>query len=833
MYMKDANVIPQGAPAPGGPGAEPKWTRSAKDAVGTAYSTASRIWYTFSDGVVNEVYYPTIDRPQIRDLQYLVTDGETFFHDERSLRSEVQTLSHHALGLRVINSDPGGRYRIIKEVITNPYQACLLVYTRLEADPHLLARLKLFVLCAPHVEGRGWGNNATVITADGRPILCADRGSDGRAGDRGSSDGAGGGGESGQNHTWLALGASAPFSRTSCGYVGVNDGWTDLADNYKMDWEFGCASDGNIALTGEIDLSQGTEFTLGLALGTTTHNALTTLLQSLGVPFTEHRERFIQQWEAVCAKMLPLEKAAQDGGDLYHRSQALLLAHEDKLYPGASIASMSIPWGDAKSDDDGLGGYHLVWTRDMVQTATGLLAAGYTETALRALIYLAIAQLPDGGFYQNFWVDGEANWRGVQLDEVAFPILLAWRLRTIGALKEFDPYSMVMRAASYLIRKGPATPQERWEENSGYSPSTLASNIAALTCAALFARERGDQTTASYIQEYSDFLECHIEAWTVTDEGTLVPGIKRHYIRIDPVSVDDIHPDEDPNRGIIRIANRPPGEQAEFPAREVVDAGFLELVRYGVRKPGDPLIEGSLRVVDAVLKVDLPQGPCWRRYNHDGYGQRADGGPYEGWGQGRAWPLLTGERGHYELAAGRDVKPFLQALEGFQHATGLLPEQLWDEADRPDQQLYFGRPTGAAMPLVWAHAEYLKLLRSTSDGKVFDLIPEVAERYANNTGNVERKLLEVWKPNRQVQVVKRGWTLRVQAPAPFNLHWTDNNWLDTVETRSTPTALGIEFVDIQTRGDGIERILFTFRWLGSDRWEGKDFEVQVTGASTY
>ncbi len=182
----------------------------------------------------------------------------------------------------------------------------------------------------------------------------------------------------------------------------------------------------------------------------------------------------------------------------------------------------------------------------------GLLAAGYTETDLRTLIYLSIAQLPDSGFYPNFWLDGEANWTGVQLDEVALPILLAWRLHSMkeptgsSALKEFDPYPMVRRAASYLIRKGPATPQERWEENSGYSPSTLASNIAALTCAALYARERGDDTTANYIQEYADFLECHIENWTVTTEGTLVPGITRHYIRIHPVSVDDIQPDENP-----------------------------------------------------------------------------------------------------------------------------------------------------------------------------------------------------------------------------------------------------------------------------------------------
>src|SRR4029453_8719457 len=254
----------------------------------------------------------------------------------------------------------------------------------------------------------------------------------------------------------------------------------------------------------------------------------------------------------------------------------------------------------------------------MVKSASGLLACGNTELPLRSLIYLACSQRPDGGFYQNFWIDGEPYWRGIQLDEVAFPILLAWRLREAQALREFDPYPMVLRAARYLGEQGPATPQERWEENSGYSPSTLASNIAALVCAACFARERGDESTAAFLERYADFLECHVERWTVTTAGTLVPGVARHCIRIRPVDPDDSEPDEDPDRGFVPIRNRPPGAPAWFPAKEIVDAGFLELVRYGIRSAGDPLIEDSLRVVDAMLRVETPVGPCWRRYNHDG-----------------------------------------------------------------------------------------------------------------------------------------------------------------------------------------------------------------------
>jgi glucoamylase len=786
----------------GGPGIPPRWTHAAKDGVGTAYASSSRLWFTIWNGVVTEVYYPTVDRPQLRDLQFLVTDGESFFHEEkRHLRSMTERLSHHVLGYRITNSDPEGRYSIVKEVLSDPHLPCLLVNTTLAGEESFLKRLRLYALCAPHLGMGGWGNNASVEEIAGRVILTAEK------------DG-----------VWLALAATVPFSRLSCGYVGQSDGWTDLAVDFRMDWEFDRATDGNIALTGELDLGDRREFTMGLAFGDGLHNAATTLLESLAVPFGEQRERYMDQWNRSCRHLLPLETAASDGGDLYHGSYSLLLAHEDKTYPGAFIASLSIPWGESKDDDD-RGGYHLVWTRDMVNTATGLLAAGNTETPLRALIYLAVSQHEDGGFSQNFWIDGEPYWRGVQLDEVAFPILLAWRLLRKKGLGNFDPYPMVMGAARYLILHGPATPQERWEETGGYSPSTIASNIAALVCAASFARERGDGASAAFLEEYADFLECHVEAWMVTTEGTLVPGIPRHYIRILPADVNDPFPPEDPNRGILALANQPPGSRWRYPGKEIVDGGFLELVRYGIRKADDPVIVDSLRVLDAVLKVDTPNGPCWRRYNHDGYGQREDGGPFVGQGKGRAWPLLTGERGHYELAAGRPPGPYLQAMEGFASPTGLLPEQVWDEPDRPDLYMYLGRPTGSARPLMWAHAEYIKLLRSAADGKVFDLVPEVADRYLS--GGKVCKPMEIWKQNRQVSEVRQGFILRIQAGAPFLLHWTRDDWGATEDSHSTPTSLGIDYLDVDILPQQGGRIRFTFFWTDTGRWEGRDFEVAV------
>ncbi|MHB2035320.1 MAG: glycoside hydrolase family 15 protein [Nitrososphaerales archaeon] len=790
------------AEAFGRPGIEPRWTRANKDGVGTAYSADSKLWFTIWRGIVTEVYYPTVDMPQLRDMELLLTDGKTFFHEEkRNLESKVELISPHALGYSITNSEPTGIYKIRKQVITNPHLPCLLQNIRIECEKQFLERIQVFVLCAPHLEGGGAGNNAYVIQAAGRKILAANK-----------------------EGTWLALSGSVPFKRASCGFVGQSDGWTDLSDNYQMDYEFGKARNGNVALTGQLDLRGSSEFTLAMAFGNSLHNAITSLLQSLGEPFEEHRARYVNQWDRAYNKMLALGQFSAEAIDLYHRSYSLLLAHEDKSYPGAFIASLTIPWGEVANDED-RGGYHLVWTRDMVKTAGALLAAGNTETPLRALIYLAASQGEDGGFAQNFWIDGEPYWGGLQLDEVAFPIILAWRLYKANALHDFDPYSMVMRAASYLIRRGPVTQQDRWEEDGGYSPATLASNIAALICAAEFAIVHGDKSTAQYLEDYSDFLESHLEAWTVTTQGTIVPGIKKHYIRICPADINDPEPEEDPNKGTLFIPNRPPGDQARFPAKEIVDAGFLDLVRYGIRPANDPLIVDSLKVVDAVLKVETPFGPCWRRYNHDGYGQRPDGGPYMGWGKGRAWPLLTGERGHYELAAGHEVKPYISAIEKFASSTSLLPEQIWDEKDMKEKYLYFGGPTGSAMPLMWAHAEYIKLLRSVSDGNIFDMIPDVSKRYISERSNC--KSLEIWKPNRRARSAKSGSTLRVQSPTAFSLHWSSNEWGMVNDTDSTSTALGVEFVDIPISSTQKGSIRFTFFWRESRQWEGRDYEVAV------
>jgi glucoamylase len=789
-------------PAFGSPGLEPRWTSSKKDAVSTAYAASSRIWFTASHGTLNEIYYPTIDRPQTRDMELLFTDGETFFHEEkRDFEYDFHYIDPDALAVRVVANDLGGRYTVTKEFITDPHHPVVLMHVEIDGDPELLSKLKCYALLAPHLDGGGAGNSARALDIAGRRALLAWK-----------------------NRFSLAFGADCGFTRTSCGYVGSSDAYQDLCLHNRMTWNFGQALDGNIAITGEIDISRTRKFTIAIALGDNHHAALAAMTQTLADSYEVLRKRFIEQWHRA-ASPERLAPASTDGGRLMRISHNVLLAHEDKLYSGAFIASASIPWGASKSDDD-LGGYHLVWTRDMIQSATALLACGRTETALRALVYLACTQHPDGGFSQNFWIDGTPYWSGIQLDEVAFPIILAWRLWKINALGGFDILPFVTRASSFLVRYAPVTQQERWEENAGYSPSTLASVISALLCASDIVCKPFPEL-ADFLCDYADWIEAHLDEWTTTTAGVLLPEVPYHYMRIRPPAEGEPFHNPQIPPGMIHISNRGPGERVAFEAREVIDPGFLELVRYGVRRADDPLIIDSLKVVDHVLKINTPYGPCWRRYNHDGYGQRKDGGPYIGYGQGRAWPLLTGERAHFELAAGRDISPLINAIEKFSSFGGMLPEQVWDYADMPSEGLYCGRSAGSAQPLCWAHAEYLKLLRSVTDNHIFDRISVVEERYA--VPKDQRKFqsrMEIFRVTRPISAMVAGGTLRIIDPEPIQVIWTVDNWATTNKTDARPVDSFGAFADLQAP-DRTGTLTFTLFWPASNRWLGRNYDVTL------
>jgi len=791
-------------PAFGGPGLEPRWTSSKKDAVSTAYAASSRIWFTASHGTLNEIYYPTIDRPQTRDMELLFTDEETFFHEEkRDFEYDFHYIDDDALAVRVVANDLGGRYTVTKEFITDPHHPVVLMNVKIEGDEAILSRLKCYALLAPHLDGGGAGNSARSIDIAGRRCILAWK-----------------------NGVSLAFGADCGFTRSSCGYVGTSDGFQDISAHMRMTWNFGQALDGNLALMGEIDISKNREFTIAIALGDGHHAALAGMMQTLSTPYELHRKRFIEQWHRAESPQR-LAAASTDGGKLMRVSHNVILAHEDKTYSGAFIASASIPWGASKSDDD-LGGYHLVWTRDMCHSASALLACGRIDTARRALVYLACTQHPDGGFAQNFWIDGTPYWSGIQLDEVAFPIILAWRLWKLDGLGGFDVFPFVANAAAFLTRYAPVTQQERWEENAGYSPSTLAAVISALVCAADIIRSHGSTEMGTFLEDYADWIEAHLDEWTTTNRGVLVPQIPYHYMRIrPPAEGEPFHNDNIPP-GMIHIANRAPDEKYDFEAREVVDGGFLELVRYGVRRHDDPLIIDTLMVVDAVLRIETPYGPCWRRYNHDGYGQRKDGGPYIGYGQGRAWPILTGERAHYELAAGNDITFFISAMERFSSSGSMLPEQVWDYADMPSEGMYFGRSAGSAQPLVWAHAEYVKLLRSVADGVVFDRISVVADRYAvPKEKRTFQSRMEIFQVGRPISAMVQGGTLRIMDAEHFRVTWTMDGWATKTVQDAKVIGRPGAFLDIQTAHDFTGSIVFTMFWPDESRWLGRNYEVAV------
>jgi len=787
--------------APGAPGIEPRWTSSAKDGIGTAYHTSSCLWFTLSHGIINEIYFPHVDSPNTRDLQFLITDGETFCHEEkRDLDHLTEYPEQNALLYRLTNSDREGRYRIVKEIIGEPHSPVLLIHTRLEIlDPKLSGKLRLYALLAPHMKGTGSHNHAEWCGLGDRKFL-----------------------EAWREDIFMVFGCEPDFTRRSVGYVGHSDGWQDLMNNFKMDWEFEQAQDGNIALTAEIDLSRGMEFTLGVAFGHSMQSASTQLLQALATPFSQQREKYISQWQRTRLED-DFREHSEDGGSMFRLSQCILLAHEDKMFQGAFVASLSIPWGETNDDSDA-GGYHLVWTRDLVHTATAMLAGGQTESALHALIWLACVQAADGNLPQNSWINGTAYWKNTQLDEVAVPILLAWRLHRADALRQFDPWPLVSRAARFLMAHGPVTAQERWEETSGYSPSTLAAIIAALVCAAEFARHRKKNLAADFLLDYADWLSAHLEEWTVTNRGELVKDKPRHYVRITPADPQQAEATADPDNAVIEIANG----GGKHLARNIVSGDFLQLVRLGVRAADDPLMVDSLVVIDQELKRDLPQGPCWRRYNYDGYGQKADGSAFDGTGEGRSWPILTGERGHYELAAGRDPMPFISAMEKFANEGGMISEQLWDAEDLPERSMRRGLPTGAAMPLCWSHAEYVALVRSAHDGICFDRVEPAFQRYVVNRG---RSRYEIWSFRHQLRRMSQGKILRIIVAVDATIVWSANDWASTNKADMTNNgALNLWFADLPTENcPGGLVIEFTFFWKEAQRWEGRNYSVAVSG----
>lgn len=779
---------------PGWPGLAPKWTSSAKTGAGTGPLDNSRVWFTLSHGIVNEVYYPGVDQANIRDLGLLVADGADFFSEEkRDAQHTIEPLGVGVPGYRLTNTCRRGRYRIEKVVFTDTLWDALVQQVRFEALQGGLSDYLLFALLAPHLENHGAGNNGWAGAYKGLPMLFAQRG-----------------------QTALAMACSTPFRATSCGYVGASDGWQDISRHKRMTWFYPSAENGNLGLTGEIDLGAcGGVFTLALGFGRSPEEAGERARAAVLREGDAMLGAYVSGWQQYQAGCRDLPSPAADGFDVYRTSTAVLKTHSSKSFPGGICASLSIPWGYAKGDDD-LGGYHLVWPRDLVESAGGLLAAGDGHSALLTLLYLVATQEEDGHWPQNMWITGMPWWNGVQMDETALPILLADMLRREGLLGRFQIWPVVRRAAGFIVRNGPATQQDRWEEDPGYTPFTLGAEIAALLAAAGFADQAGEPEVARYLRETADCWNSQIERWIYVTGTELARQVEveGYYVRMAL-----------PGGGDVTIRNRPAGETS-FDAAQIVSTDALALVRFGLRAADDPRIVNTVKVIDALLKTETATGPVWHRYNDDGYGDHDDGGPFNGTGVGRGWPLLAGERAHYELAAGRrqEAERLLEVMAA-QSSNGLIPEQIWDGPDLPVHGLLNGRPAGSAMPLVWAHAEYVKLLRSLADGAVFDMPPAAARRYvAEQTGSP----YACWRFNNKPRWLATGETLRIETLAPAMVHWSADGWRTTHDAPSRDTGLGVHVVDLPTAELAANAaVCFTFYWPAAARWEGVDFGVQL------
>ncbi len=681
--------------APGAPGLDAHWPSAAKNGFGTSNTLASKVWFTLNNGVMTEVYYPTLDVPNVQSLQMIIVtpDGRVETESEDTTHSITMSRDADSLSFRQENTAKSGAYILSKAYVTDPERNSLLLNVFFKSRVHESAGYKLYVYYDPSLNNSGMHDSAW---SEGDALLAVD-------GDKAS-----------------ALITEPALAETTNGYFGSSDGLTQLRKAKSITSVYTRAVDGNVVQVGrpspsKIIISNGIRFTVALGFGKTPVDARKSARASLGKGFDALRKKYEAGWQAYAAKLPTVESKHQDQ---FNMSAMVLKALEDKTYRGAMIASPSVPWGGGpNANEPTISGYHAVWSRDLYQVATAFLALGDRAGANRALDYLfKVQQKPDGSFPQNSWVDGRPIGGGLQMDQVALPLVLAYQLQRTDRktwLKHIKP------AADFILRKGPATDQERWEEKPGYSPSTIAAEIAGLVCAARIAGLNQDKSASErYLKQADEWVRL-LERWAATSNG---PHAREpYYLRITE--------NDDPNDGAKIEINSGGGAYDE---REIVDAGFLELVRLGIKPAGDPLIVRTLAIVDRLIKVETPGGMGWYRYNHDAYGERADGGNYDGrTGVGRLWTLLTGERGEYDVARGdfAAARKRLDAMIAFANDGRMIPEQVWDRNERPRPELRFGEGTGSATPLAWSMAQFIRLAMNINRRRNIETPQIVAARY--------------------------------------------------------------------------------------------------------
>jgi glucoamylase len=772
--------------APAAAFSNPTWAPAAKDMVGASLGS-SRLWFTIAEGIVTEVYYPRIDIPQIKDLGFIIADDRGFWVELRRLRNYQVTLPAPGVpAVTIVHRHE--RFTFTLEVCPSQRRDVLLLRHRLEGDE----TLRPYALLATRLGGELEYDEAWVAKHNGRVVLWAEQGPFG-----------------------LALSAvdehgADAWRRCSVGGLEVSDGWQDFNRNGRMTWEYDTAGPAAVVLMGELPARA----TLALGLATSKESAATLAVSALMGGFAAVWDAQFDAWTEWLAKIR--RPAIRDDIDrALALSATVLKVHQDRTYSGATVASLSVPWGESSQSR---GGYHLVWPRDLVETAGALVAMEAYEEARDVLRYLIATQQPDGHWFQNQWLGGTPFWQGVQLDEAAFPILLAAALRESGALNDIPVMDAIQRAVGFIAREGPATSQDRWEEDSGVNTFTLAVVIAALVEAGDFL----DGEARDFARRLADCWNAHLEEWAFARDTPLARqlGVSGYYMRTAPPDVltRDLTSFE-------RVPTKNLAVDPGLPADARIATDFLQLVRYGLRRADDPAIADSVTVIDRLLKTDTPSGPVWHRYNDDGYGEHDDGSAFDGTGRGRGWPLLTGERGHYALASGLDVLPWLEAMLAMGSPLGLIPEQVWDSAPIPERGLTIGKPSGSAMPLVWAHAEFVKLCYGHVLGYPVDRPAATWRRYGGVRPNIN---YDIWGPMYRPRRVLAGNTLSIALTAPARVHWGINGWKAVADLETRDTGVGVHVADLPVTALAAgETIQFTFLWRKTETWEGVDYEVLV------
>ncbi len=687
--------------APGAPGSKQTWAAADKHGFGTARDTRSNVWFTLRSPDLTEVYYPDLTTPALRELEFVVSDGRSFA-DRETGRGVASHVSAATGSLTYTQTTSTRRWRLTKTWITDPSRATVLARVHFQSLTH--HRLRLYVV------------------ADPAP------GNDGDD-DRARSLGSGLAAWDSSAATYIA--AAPRLEGTTSGYAGrASDPRVQLASHRRLTHRYDARRKGNVIQAARTRLSGrpgGEDMTLAVGFGRRRRAAQRSATASLHSGFTTSAAAYAAGWSAYLGSLrAPPAPVASDPQlrRLYEQSVMVLAASEDKLHRGGSVASPTMPWvwGTLSLEKtEQSGPYHLVWPRDLYQVATAQEAAGDDAAVMRELDYLWSVQKPDGSWWQNTNANGTPHWKSLQLDEVALPVVLAWWTGRTGPAD----WAHVRKAADFIRAKGPKTEQERWENQSGWSPNTIAAEIAGLVCAADIARRNGDPARAAAYDATADDWQAKVDSWTATTNGPYSP--KPYYLRITK--------DGKPNTGTkYSLGDNHPHDVDQ---RAIVDQSFLGLVLLGVKRPDDPVVQNSLAVGDKHLRVDTPNGPGWHRFSFDGYGETATGGNWnvfkkaKGQTMGRVWPLLSGERGEYELLRGQDASAELKMIASSANDGLMLPEQVWD--GRPptgtgDDAL--GTGTRSGTPLAWTHAQFVRLAWSMAAGTPIERPSIVACRYA-------------------------------------------------------------------------------------------------------